>query len=200
MPPLPGLQPIDGLALESLATFLANVESINIPVKKDADTNGAMRIYIAQLITVPFDASVAYVVGRKILFEGQIFQVIIATTAGQTPHTNRTSFKYLGGGINAANSGVNDANALTATYNKTSGNIVFSSLTPIVAGAHAVVIITNSTIGAATDIEAYVTDTASGFAVIEDKVITSNTITLYIQNTHASSSLRGFTIWFNNRA
>lgn len=194
------IKKIDELDQPTLAAILANIEEYVLPIKDNGSTDEAVGAFLAQLIIVTYSSSVAYAVGRRIEFEGQIFKVLTLTTAGQTPHTHRTKFKYIGGGINASNIGANNTGALTATYNKTSGIVTFSGLTPIAPGDTATLTITNTTVSSNTDVECYVTGAGDGYAAIANKAITGNTISLSVTNTNTGDNLFEFSVWFNNRA
>lgn len=119
-----GIKKIDELSKLPFATLLASPEAWLWPIKKQGDTAEAYGFYLAQMLIVNFDTTVAYAVGRRIYFEGQIYQVVTATTAAQTPHTNRAKFKWLGGAANQSNTA---SGSNSCTLNKTSGLVTFTS-------------------------------------------------------------------------
>lgn len=148
---------------------------------------------------VPYNPSRAFLAMQQVLYNGQSFLVTSDTEPGQNPDNNRGKFKYLGGGISPTNPGANNTGALTATFNKTSGIIIFTALTPIPVFDHGQVVITNNTITAGTDVEVYITNTTGGGAIIENKQVATGSITIDIINT-VGVNLTGFTVWLNNKA
>lgn len=171
----------------------------------DATTNG-QPTEVFPLFTTPstdgkvvdYSASVPYPVKQMVVFEGQLFRVVTATVAGQSPNTNRSKFKYMGGGVNAGNT-VNSI-LTTATINTTSGVVSFSGLTPANFTDQFSISITNTTISAGSDVECYLTGCSDGQGAIVNKFISNNTITLFVENlNNAGDPLFEFSVWFNNK-
>lgn len=181
------LKKIDELTKLTWANFLSNIETFVAPFKKQGDTNGAYGFYVAQMIPVPYDAAIAYAVGRKIVFEGQEFLVVTATTAAQTPHTNRTKFKWLSGAANQSNAAISSTGV---TLNKTSGIATFSGSIPD--SGSATCTITNSCIDAGltmNDIELKMLyPSGDGTPVIANYWVTTGVIHIKIANVHPGDS------------
>lgn len=198
------IKKIDELTRLTLANALIDLESLVIPVKEDQSVNEADGAMIAQLIPVTYDSAVAYIAERRIEFEFQLFRVLSDAAVGETPNTDRSKFKYLGGGINAANTvtGSNPSGFnLTATIDTNSGLIVFSGLNPASFGDMFTITISNSTILANTDVECYITNCSDGHGAVVNKVITNGSIFLVVENlNNQGDNLFEFSLWFNNKA
>lgn len=148
---------------------------------------------------VVYSSAIPYPVMQQVYFEGQTFLVLTATLAGENPISNRSKFKWIGGGAYAGNTVANVAGSDTVTLNHNSGIATFTGFTPVAPADFGGFIINNTTITAGSDVEVEIRNQADGFAIISKIDIGSNNIVCTLQNNNPTDDLTSFVVLFNNK-